>query len=240
VPLEFFAPVSSSIGVQLLQKMGWRQGRGIGSSRPTAGGGQQQQQQQQSGSAAKRPRPQAEALPGFDDIAELAGFRGPAASTAAAAGGGSEDDEGGGGCGDGKWGSVAGVSIENTPLYVLEPKQDMHGLGFDPFEGAEEFRSRKRQKQEASRAAAGGLGAAGGSGGQQRGGSGSSSFGGGLGVSGSRPRGAAFGTGALEEGDTLGYLDDYVDADAELLASHKGQRKEVFAYEEGSDSGESV
>jgi G patch domain-containing protein 1 len=166
--LEFFEPVSSSIGVQLLQKMGWRQGRGIG---------------------------------------------GPAAAAAGDAAGSS------------KWGTIAGVSIENTPMYVLDPKQDLHGLGFDPFEGAEEFRSRKRQKVEAGRVQA------------QAGGSG-------LGFGGrqqrqqqqQRQRGVAFGTGALEETDTIGYMEDYVDHSAELMAK-KGQRQEIFAYEEASESG---
>lgn len=33
--------------------------------------------------------------------------------------------------------------MPNYPLsqvYVLKPKQDMHGLGFDPFKNAPEFR----------------------------------------------------------------------------------------------------
>jgi G patch domain-containing protein 1 len=170
VPLEFFEPVSSSIGVQLLQKMGWRQGRGIGAA---------------------------------------------AAAARDAAGSSSS-----------KWGTIAGVSIENTPMYVLDPKQDLHGLGFDPFEGAEEFRSRKRQNVEAGRVQA-------------------QADGGGLGFRAQRQqqqqqqrqRGVAFGTGALEETDTMGYVEDYVDHSAELVA-RKGQRQEVFAYEEASESGE--
>eukprot|EP00775_Hariotina_reticulata_P010080 gene10080-10235_t len=131
VPLEFFAPVSSSIGMQLLQKMGWRPGKGIGTTLAAAG-------------------------------------------TAAAACGSSSSS---------KWGTIGGISIENTPLYVLDPKEDLHGLGFDPFEGAEEFRSRKRQK----------------------------------------------------ESDTMGYMEDYVDTGADVMA-RKGQRQEVFAYEEASES----
>lgn len=239
MPLEFFAPVSSSVGVQLLQKMGWRQGRGIGSTKsaPTTG---------TAAGAASRRRPKqaktvAEDLPGFGDLAAMAGFRAPSAAAAAAGGGSdSEGEDGGDQAGGSKWGTVAGVSIENTPLYVLEPKQDTHGLGFDPFEGAEEFRARKRQKQEASRAAVGGLGS--GSSRQQQGqGQGAAGgFGPGGRGDGSRGRGVAFGTGALEDTDVLGYVEDYVDADAELLMRSKGQRKEVYAYEEGSESGEGV
>lgn len=217
--MEFFAPVSSSIGVQLLQKMGWRQGKGIGSKAPSTSA---------AAAASKRTTQRAPShKPSHGDrslgiLGDMAGFRGPAA-----AGGDGSDSEGEAQAGAGsKWGTVAGVTIENTPLYVLDPKQDLHGLGFDPFEGAEEFRSRKRQKTEAARAAAGGgqAGEAGfsGSGRGQR--------------SGSRARGVAFGTGALEESDTLGYVEDYVDADADIMAS-RGRRNEVFAFEEASDSG---
>ena len=31
------------------------------------------------------------------------------------------------------WGKVAGVGVENTPIHQLPPKNDAHGLGFDPF-----------------------------------------------------------------------------------------------------------
>ncbi|KAF5807364.1 putative G patch domain-containing protein [Helianthus annuus] len=33
---------------------------------------------------------------------------------------------------------------KSTPVYVLNPKQDMYGLGYDPFKGAPEFRDNKR------------------------------------------------------------------------------------------------
>jgi G patch domain-containing protein 1 len=150
--------------MQLLQKMGWRPGKGIGTTHASAG------------------------------------------TAAAPCGGGSSS----------KWGTIGGVSIENTPLYVLDPKEDVHGLGFDPFEGAEEFRSRKRQKVEAGRAAASGQQQ------QQR--------------QQQQRRGVAFGTGVLEETDTLGYMEDYVDVGPDVIA-RKGQRQEVFAYEEASQSG---
>ena len=124
-----------------------------------------------------------------------------------------------------KWGTVCGVSIENTPLYVLEPKHDTHGLGFDPYEGAEVFRAAKKRKLEEQRGAGGGgflgrgLTAAGGAaGGQAQG----------------RTKGVAFGTGVLEDDDTLGLmLEDYVDPAA---AGAKPQR-EMYAYEDASDSG---
>jgi G patch domain-containing protein 1 len=64
---DLVVPVADSIGMRLLQKMGWRPGKGIGTAAVSRDG--------QRGS---------------------------------------------------KWGSVAGVSIENTPLYVLEPKVGSH------------------------------------------------------------------------------------------------------------------
>lgn len=32
-----------------------------------------------------------------------------------------------------RWGPEAGVGPDNTPIYALAPKEDTHGLGFDPF-----------------------------------------------------------------------------------------------------------
>lgn len=217
VPLEFFAPVSSSIGVQLLQKMGWRQGKGIGRKGAST-------------AAAARKTRQKASHPGLDDalfggLAELAGFRGPSAAGAGSDSDG--DDQLQQAAGSSKWGTVAGVSIENTPLYVLEPKQDLHGLGFDPFEGAEEFRSRKRQKLDAAQTATGGM--------SQPGEAGFAGSGRGRGPGAGKARGIAFGTGALEESDTMGYMEDYVDAD---VIANKGKRNEMFAFEEATDSGE--
>ncbi len=70
--------------MQLLQKMGWRPGRGVGHD-PAAQAAAREQQQQQGGGGRSR------------------------------------------------WGDVVGVGTENTPLYLLQPKRDVHGLGFDPF-----------------------------------------------------------------------------------------------------------
>jgi G patch domain-containing protein 1 len=69
--------------MRLLQKLGWRPGRGIGTA------------------ASRR--------------------------TAAGAGGEEDGEEGGGAGRASKWGSVAGVSLDNTPLYVLEPKVSLEG-----------------------------------------------------------------------------------------------------------------
>lgn len=217
VPLEFFAPVSSSIGVQLLQRMGWRPGKGVGSKGAAAAAAAATRK------AGQKGQRQLAADAVFGGFQGAAGFGGPAATS-------DEEDEQGAPCSS-KWGAVAGVSIENTPMYVLEPKQDLHGLGFDPFEGAEVFRTCKRQKLASARSAAdvgstlprhAGFG-----------GSGVPEW------SGSKARGVAFGTGVLEESDTLGYMEDYVDAEADILGK-KEKRNEVFAFEEGSDSGKSI
>lgn len=79
VPQELVAPVADGAGVRLLQRMGWRQGRGVG----------------------------------FDP--------------------GAGAEEGTGPAGGSRWGRVAGTGTEATPLYLLEPKQDLHGIGYDPF-----------------------------------------------------------------------------------------------------------
>lgn len=70
------SPTLYASGVKLLQKMGWRQGKGIGSADAAAGG---------QGSKGSR------------------------------------------------WGRVAGVGVENTPLHLLAAKENQYGLGFDPF-----------------------------------------------------------------------------------------------------------
>ncbi|KAL2470149.1 G patch domain-containing protein TGH [Abeliophyllum distichum] len=40
---------------------------------------------------------------------------------------------------------------KSTPAYVLNPKQDMYGLGFDPFKNAPEFREKKRLRISGNR-----------------------------------------------------------------------------------------
>lgn len=163
-PQSFFAPVASSIGIRLLQLMGWRAGRGIGSALPATG-------------------------------------------PAAAAGRSS------------KWGTISGVSIDNTPVYVLEPKEDLHGLGYDPFAGAAVFAAARKRKLE-----------------EQRGTDGTSLTAAGAGQLAekrARQRGVAFGTGVLEEDDVMGLMEDYVEAEGPPV----GRRQEMFAWEDRSESG---
>lgn len=142
VPDEVVAPVADSVGIRLLQKMGWRQGKGIGTGGPT-------QQEEDGGGEGGRPRR--------------------------------------------RWGRHATVAAENTQLYLLAPKTDVHGLGFDPFKDAEDFRRLKEQAREAARpktAAEEGR---------------------------KRRRGIAFGSGVLDDEDGYGEgatLEDYVTHDA--------------------------
>ncbi|PSC68980.1 TATA-box binding -interacting TOUGH isoform B [Micractinium conductrix] len=147
LPEEMVAPVADSVGIRLLQKMGWRQGKGIGvgGDAPTAA----------------------------DDAAE----------DEAGAGGG-----GGGGGRRRRWGQHVSVAADNTSLYLLAPKTDVHGLGFDPFKGAEDFRALK----EAARGKAAPKAPE---------------------PAAKRRRGIAFGQGVLDEDDAFGTLEDYVTHD---------------------------
>lgn len=162
---ELVTPVAGGVGVRLLQKMGWRQGRGVGGAAGAAAGG-----------------------PGS------------------------------------KWGPVQGVGVENTPLYILEPKQGLHGLGFDPFRGAEEFRAAQQQRRGGGAGGRGGEGGGGGAAGPAAGGK--------------RGRGVAFGAGVGYDDDACGVeFEDYVDEDAAALAAKGPRRLELLAYEDNSDSG---
>lgn len=54
-----------------------------------------------------------------------------------------------------RWGQHVSVAAENTPLHLLVPKTDVHGLGFDPLKGAEDFRRIKEAARAAARPGAG-------------------------------------------------------------------------------------
>jgi G patch domain-containing protein 1 len=99
------------------------------------------------------------------------------------------------------------------------PKADRHGLGHDPFAGAEEFRAAKAARAGAAAgrgpgAKARGAAAAGGAPSEPTGGA-------------PRRRGVAFGAGALDVDDSYGELEDYV--------SHEGV--EAYAGEEADAGG---
>ena len=138
VPEEAIAPVTESMGVRLLQHMGWRQGKGIGEGGRRGMDMDGMPSEQTKKNKRKRKR---------------------------------------------MWGAVVGVGPDNTPLYLLNPKNDVFGLGYDPYKNAEEFRKAKKS----------GIGRVGGSS--------------------RTSRGVAFGTGVLEEDDSFDILEDYVTHD---------------------------
>ncbi|KAI3424986.1 hypothetical protein D9Q98_008367 [Chlorella vulgaris] len=167
LPDELVVPVADSVGIRLLQKMGWRLGKGIGVGGDAPTPDDEAAEQQQAGSA---------------------GGSGDGATAAAAAATARRKR---------RWGQHVSVAAENTALHLLAPKTDVHGLAFDPFKAAEEFRRLKEQRQAAARP---GADAAGG------------------GQAGKRRRGIAFGSGALDDENEDGYgagvtLEDYVTHD---------------------------
>jgi len=151
------------VGARLLKLMGWRQGKGIGSK------------------AARGARDVG------DDIGDDVGDEAHASAVAFTGvsrggreGGGGARERGGGGEGGGggggeggdssvrvgwarrprRWGSVATALIEDTPAYILHPKVNNHGVGYDPFEGAEEFRRVAEARRKHANADPRGMGAA--------------------------------------------------------------------------------
>lgn len=143
LPEEAIAPVAEGIGIQLLQRMGWRQGKGVG--------------------AAAR-----------------------------------EESTGGNNSRSG-WGKVAGIGPDNTPLHLVQPKHDVHGIGYDPFKGAEEFRKAAQQHHQQKYGGGGAGGSRMGTADQKN--------------NSKRRRGVAFGSGVLDEDDTFGMMEDYVTHD---------------------------
>ncbi|KAF8005787.1 hypothetical protein BT93_K0157 [Corymbia citriodora subsp. variegata] len=117
VPDELILPVTESIGVRLLKKMGWRHGHSIKDSQTKSLYDARREARKAFlafTSDETNAQPESEPINGdFGDLQEL-----PADT-------GSE-------------------SSKSTPVYVLNPKQDLHGLGFDPYKHAPEFRERKR------------------------------------------------------------------------------------------------
>ncbi|XP_027126391.2 G patch domain-containing protein TGH [Coffea arabica] len=120
VPDEVLVPASESIGIKLLLKMGWRRGRSIKES-----------------SANSLYDLRREARKAF--LALSAGDTAGKSASSELVDNDVEDvtdpsaDDG-------------TVFSRSTPVYVLNPKQDSHGLGYDPFKHAPEFRERKRSR----------------------------------------------------------------------------------------------
>ncbi|XP_020088663.1 G patch domain-containing protein TGH homolog isoform X2 [Ananas comosus] len=120
VPDEIVRPAANSIGIKLLMKMGWRQGRSIKDTHAD--------------SLYESRREARKAFLAFSrdkdgpELAEIESSRSESEKYPER----SDDIFGG---------------TKSTPVYVLNPKQDLHGLGYDPFKHAPEFRDRKRSRE---------------------------------------------------------------------------------------------
>ncbi|KAF3650585.1 G patch domain-containing protein TGH [Capsicum annuum] len=124
-PDEVVLPVTESIGLTLLQKMGWRRGRSINSSHTD------------SLYNAKREARKAFLAFSFADVDAQPLGSGFAEDPAENIVGLPTDD--------------GSQFSKSTPVYMLNPKQDLHGLGYDPYKNAPEFREKKRSRQSNSR-----------------------------------------------------------------------------------------
>ncbi|XP_059643892.1 G patch domain-containing protein TGH [Cornus florida] len=124
-PDEIVLPATDSIGVKLLLKMGWRHGHSIRDSHPNS-----------LYDARREARKAFLAFSSDDTTNQLTHPE------------------------------VAKVDLENvmelptdgvnqvsqsTPVYVINPKQDMYGLGYDPYKHAPEFREKKRSRLSGNR-----------------------------------------------------------------------------------------
>lgn len=124
VPDELILPVTESIGVRLLKKMGWRHGHSIKDSQTKSLYDARREARKAFlafTSDETNAQPESEPINGdSEDLLEL-----PA--------------------------DTGSVSSKSTPVYVLNPKQDLHGLGYDPYKHAPEFRERKRLRSSGGR-----------------------------------------------------------------------------------------
>ncbi|KAF8389834.1 hypothetical protein HHK36_024353 [Tetracentron sinense] len=114
VPDEIVLPATDSIGVKLLLKMGWRHGHSIKDSRTN------------SLYDARREARKAFLALSTDDARALHAQSEPVKSHLESVSEQSAEDD--------------AYASQSTPVYVLNPKQDLHGLGYDPFKQAPEFR----------------------------------------------------------------------------------------------------
>ncbi|XP_062116890.1 G patch domain-containing protein TGH [Humulus lupulus] len=125
VPDEIVLPATESIGIKLLLKMGWRRGRSIKDSHAN------------SVYDARREARKAFLAFSYDD-----------AKAQVAHSESIQDDL------ENYIEQPAGdivLSSQGTHVCALTPKQDLHGLGFDPYKNAPEFRERKRLRTSGNR-----------------------------------------------------------------------------------------
>ncbi|ESQ31860.1 hypothetical protein EUTSA_v10003608mg [Eutrema salsugineum] len=122
---ELVAPVSESIGVKLLLKMGWRRGHSIMDVRASSDARREARKAFLAFSADENTKESSDSLVLENEVDTSL---------------------------DPQFNEDIKFS-ESTPVYVLNPKQDLHGLGFDPFKHAPEFREKKRSRLSASKEA---------------------------------------------------------------------------------------
>ncbi|KAJ4877480.1 G patch domain-containing protein TGH [Raphanus sativus] len=122
---ELIAPVSESIGVRLLLKMGWRRGHSIKDVRASSDARREARKAFLAFSADENTKDSSDSLVSESHVETSL---------------------------DQQFSEDIKIS-ETTPVYVLNPKQDLHGLGFDPYKHAPEFREKKRSRLSASREA---------------------------------------------------------------------------------------
>lgn len=119
-PDELVVPATESIGVKLLLKMGWRRGHSIKDSHADSLYDARREARKAflafSSDDAKTPITDAEPVD-----RHLESFLEQPVN----------DD---------------GQLSHSTPVYVLNPKQDLHGLGYDPYKNAPEFREKQRSR----------------------------------------------------------------------------------------------
>ncbi|KHN10437.1 G patch domain-containing protein TGH-like [Glycine soja] len=119
-PDEIVVPATESVGVKLLMKMGWSRGRSIKDSHSEALYDARRQARRAflafSSDDPKLKITGSEPIEGDVEIFPEEPVNGDAQFS------------------------------KSTPVYVLNPKQDLHGLGFDPYKHAPEFREKKRSR----------------------------------------------------------------------------------------------
>ncbi|KAK4257303.1 hypothetical protein QN277_006907 [Acacia crassicarpa] len=117
-PDELVLPATESVGVKLLLKMGWRRGRSIKDSHESAL------------YDARRKARRAFLAFSMDDPEVQTTDSEPMKADAHNLLEQTANDD---------------LSFsKSTPVYILNPKQDLYGLGFDPYKNAPEFREKKR------------------------------------------------------------------------------------------------
>ncbi|CAL5198514.1 unnamed protein product [Lathyrus oleraceus] len=119
-PDELVIPATESVGVKLLMKMGWSRGRSIKDSHADVLYDARRQARKAflAFSSDDTKVKVTESEPTKDDIENFP--EQPVNNDA--------------------------QSSKSTPVYVLNPKQDLYGLGFDPYKHAPEFREMKRSR----------------------------------------------------------------------------------------------